>query len=179
MMYSLLIAGSGGQGILFVGKLIAEAAMLEGKNVTWFPSYGAEVRGGTANCTVIISDGLIGSPVVRDPDAVIVMNEASFKRFEGRVKPGGLIIMDTSLVSHKKSSNGVKVIGIPAGELAVSLNAPVAANMVIAGALAAKTAICKKESLLKALEELTPRSRQKCLPFNISALEKGWRYFEA
>jgi len=174
MIYSLLIAGSGGQGILFVGKLIAQAAMLEGKNVTWFPSYGAEVRGGTANCTVIVSDGHIGSPIVRHPDMIIAMNEASFKRFGGTIKKGGLILVDTSMVSLKAGANGVKVIGVPAGELAIALDAPVAANMVMAGALAAKAGLCKKETLLKALEELTPRRKAKSLPVNKHAIEKGW-----
>jgi 2-oxoglutarate ferredoxin oxidoreductase subunit gamma len=173
-MYSIIIAGSGGQGILFVGKLLAQAAMLEGRNVTWFPSYGAEMRGGTANCTVIISDGHIGSPIVRHPDILIAMNEASFKRFEGSVKKGGMIIVDTSMVALHRGSNGVKVSGLPAGELAIALNAPLAANMVMAGALAATAGICSKESLLRALDELTPARRRKALPANRKALEKGW-----
>jgi len=174
MSYSLLIAGSGGQGILFIGKLLAQAAMLEGKNVTWFPSYGAEMRGGTANCTVIVSDTHIGSPIVRHADMLIAMNEASLERFGGGIKKSGFILVDTSMVTLPKSANGVKAIGVPAGDLAISLNAPVAANMVMAGALAAKAALCKKATLIRALEELTPKQKLKSLPTNRNAIEKGW-----
>jgi 2-oxoglutarate ferredoxin oxidoreductase subunit gamma len=173
---SLLIAGSGGQGILFVGKLIAQAAMLSGRNVTWFPSYGAEVRGGTANCTVVISEGLIGSPVVRNPDIIIVMNEASLERFEGRVKKGGLLLSDSSMVRKRPARDDILFLEVPAGELALSLGAPLSANMVIAGALARKAAVCGIETLRKALEELTPKGRAKSLAANIEAIEKGWDY---
>src|SRR3989338_5832303 len=96
--FSLLIAGFGGQGILFAGKLLAQSAMLEGRHVTWFPSYGAEVRGGTANCTVIISDEMIGSPVVRNPEILVVMNEASLDKFQPRLKSGGILIFESSLI---------------------------------------------------------------------------------
>ncbi len=176
-MNSLMIAGSGGQGILFVGKLLAQAAMLEGKNVTWFPSYGAEVRGGTANCTVVISDGLIGSPVVRDPDFMIVMNEASLERFENRVKKGGLLLYDSSMIKKKPVRPDIEKANIPAGELALSLGVPLAANMVVAGALAHKANVCGLATMKAALEELTPKSRAKTLSANMKAIEEGWTYF--
>ena len=98
--HKIMVAGFGGQGILFLGKLLAYSGMLENKEVTWFPSYGAEVRGGTANCTVIISDEMIGSPVVRNPEILIVMNEASLDKFQPRLKNGGILIFDSSLIKN-------------------------------------------------------------------------------
>lgn len=169
---SVLIAGSGGQGILFAGKLLAQAAMLEDKNVTWFPSYGAEVRGGTANCTVIVSDTVIGSPVASAPDAIAVMNEPSLRRFQGRARK--LIMLDSTAVKTPPDRSGIETSRVPAGELAIALGNPLSANMVLVGALAKKMSLCKLASLERALEELTPRGRQKNLPANIAALRKGW-----
>src|SRR5512136_1139127 len=107
MYQDVMIAGFGGQGVLLVGKILARAGMLEGKYVTWFPSYGAEIRGGTANCTVIISDHEIGSPVVQNPSAMLIMNEASFKRFERRISPSGDLFLNTSLVQQASSREDI------------------------------------------------------------------------
>jgi len=169
---SVLIAGSGGQGILFIGKLLAQAAMQEGKNVTWFPSYGAEMRGGTANCTVVISEEPIGSPIVRNPDILIVLNTPSLDRFQERLKLGGVLLLDTSLVKGNIRDD-IRVIGVPATEVAVSLGSPTSANMVILGAVISGTRIVSESQTIDALKELTPAKRQKGLNSNIKAIKEG------
>ncbi|MDA8090823.1 MAG: 2-oxoacid:acceptor oxidoreductase family protein [Nitrospiraceae bacterium] len=180
MTKGILVAGSGGQGILFTGKLIAQAAMEGAMNVTWFPSYGAEVRGGTANCTVVISDGLIGSPVVSSPDVLAVMNEASLERFSGKVRKNGLIILNSSMVSGRpeKKRNGLKVVEVPAGEIAFSIGAPLSANMVISGALARAASICDLPVLKHALKMLFKRAKPAILEINLKALERGWQHVD-
>ncbi|RPI36343.1 MAG: 2-oxoacid:ferredoxin oxidoreductase subunit gamma, partial [Nitrospiraceae bacterium] len=142
----IMIAGTGGQGILFLGKAIAQAGMIEGKHVTWFPSYGAEMRGGTANCTVIMSDTMIGSPVVLNPDILIAMNGASVERFQPRLKKKGLLFFDSSLINGAAFRSTVIAIGIPATKLADAVGNTRAANMVMLGALLAETGILKKSS---------------------------------
>lgn len=175
-MKSALIAGSGGQGILFLGKLLAHAAMLAGRNVTWFPSYGAEMRGGTANCTVIVSDDVIGSPTIRTPDILVALNEASMSRFEGRLKQGGLLIIDSSLVRTPSSRKDVRTVEIPATEIASGLGNPKSANMVILGALISADDVVGWETAGAALEEMTPEGRKNTLELNREAIEKGMAY---
>jgi len=173
-----MAAGFGGQGILFLGKLLAYSGMLEGKEVTWFPSYGAEVRGGTANCTVIISDEMIGSPVVRNPEILVVMNEASLNKFQSRLKKDGLLIFDSSLIKGTELRSDVHILEVPASEIAASLGSTKYANMVMFSALLAETGIIKEESAINALEELTPSRRRKALDANKEAIIKGRKYIE-
>ncbi|MBI4823447.1 MAG: 2-oxoacid:acceptor oxidoreductase family protein [Nitrospirae bacterium] len=175
-MPSILIAGSGGQGILFFGKLIAQSAMNEGKNVTWFPSYGAEMRGGTANCTVQVSDEVIGSPIVRNPDILIVLNKASMERFGSRVKKNGLLIMDSSLIKETPLRQDIGIVKVPASDIAVSLGNAMSANMVLLGALIKETGIVNEDSAINALEELTSSRRTKTISLNKSAIKKGLQY---
>lgn len=167
---SILIGGFGGQGVLLLGRLIAYGGMLEDKEVTCFPSYGAEMRGGTANCTVIISEELIGSPVVLGIDMLIAMNEASLKRFSERVKIGGVIIYNTSLISEPDKREGVKYIGVPANEMAAS------ANMVMLGAFVSYSGLIKPESAYNALRRLTSSKGEERLLENIEAIKKGIDY---
>ncbi|MDP2166772.1 MAG: 2-oxoacid:acceptor oxidoreductase family protein [Thermodesulfovibrionales bacterium] len=174
--FSVLIAGSGGQGILFLGKLIAQAAMLEGRNVTWFPSYGAEIRGGTANCTVVISDEAIGSPIVRNPDMLIALNRASVARFQGRLKKDGLLVMDSSLIKDVLIGNDIKVVRVPGTEIAVSLGSSKSANMVVFGAALGVSGFLKEGPVMRALEELTPVRRKKDLDMNKAAIKEGRGY---
>ena len=174
MLSGTLVAGSGGQGVLFLGKLLAQAAMIAGKNVTFFPSYGAEMRGGTANCTVVISDWIIGSPVVRTPDAVVAMNEASVIRFEPKLRPGGLMIYNSSLVKTYTQRDDLKVIACPASEIAAALGDSKAANMVLLGALVANEKSLGIDDALAALEHMTPPRRRDALKLNIEALRKGF-----
>ncbi len=170
----IVIAGFGGQGILFLGKTIANAAMLSGKEVTWFPSYGAEIRGGTANCTVVISDELIGSPVLSSIDILIVFNDASLKRFSPRLKPEGILFYDSSVIRERPSSG----IDVPATEMAAEEGNTRGANMVMLGAFVAATGILSPESLYRTLEETIPPSRIKMLELNRRLVEKGIKYIE-
>ncbi len=186
----VLVAGSGGQGVLLLGRLIAYGGMIEGKEVTCFPSYGAEVRGGTANSTVILSDEMIGSPIVSNPDILIAMNEASLKRFQSKIRPGGLLILDSSLIRSPEIRPDVKAVDVPASVLAASANGkgspaneptlPVSqvrsANMIMLGALIEETGILKAESALSALERLTSAKRKKALEGNREAVRRGIRY---
>ncbi|GAB4417712.1 MAG: 2-oxoacid:acceptor oxidoreductase family protein [Thermodesulfovibrionales bacterium] len=172
----ILVAGSGGQGVLFLGRLIAYGGMAEGKEVTCFPSYGAEMRGGTANCTVIISDDMIGSPIVRNPDILIAMNEASLRRFQPRVKPNGLLIFDSSLIRSPEIRHDVNAIGIPASEMAASITHIKPANMIMLGALLGITELIRETSAVMAIEKLTPEKRKKTIEGNKKAIERGIRY---
>lgn len=173
---AVLIAGSGGQGILFAGKLLAQSAMNEGRNVTWFPSYGAEVRGGTANCTVVISDGQIGSPIVGSPDVLIVMNSASLERFGPRLKPDGALVINTSIVDETTVNKEIKnFFCVPAGDIALKLGDQLAANMVIVGASARAAGLCGLDSLKNALRELAA-GKKALLELNLGALDEGWNY---
>ncbi|MBI4685119.1 MAG: 2-oxoacid:acceptor oxidoreductase family protein [Nitrospirae bacterium] len=178
MKYQIMIAGFGGQGILFLGKLLAYSGMLENREVTWFPSYGAEVRGGTANCTVIISDDLIGSPIVRNPEVLVVMNEASLNKFQPRLRKGGLLLFDSSLINGAELRDDVRMLGVPASEIAASIGNTKCANMVMLSALFAETGMIKEESAIHALEELTPQRRRKALDANKAAITKGRKYIE-
>jgi 2-oxoglutarate ferredoxin oxidoreductase subunit gamma len=172
----IIIAGSGGQGILFLGKLIAYAGMLESKKVTWFPSYGAEMRGGTANCTVIVSDEMIGSPVTRNPDILIVMNEASYKRFSERLLPGGILIYDSSLINLESQILNTKsqIIGVPATEISASLKNTRSANMVMIGALVGITHALNIDSVIHAVDKITPARRKESADANKDLIKKGY-----
>jgi 2-oxoglutarate ferredoxin oxidoreductase subunit gamma len=173
MYLDVMIAGFGGQGVLVAGKLLAYAGMLEGKHVTWFPSYGAEIRGGTANCTVIISDEEIGSPVVRNPSAMVIFNEASFKKFETRIKQGGQLFLNTSLVHATPSRSDISRIDIKANDIAENLGDIRIANMVMLGALLKKTGVVALDSVLAALEQVLSARRHSLIPLNEKALRRG------
>jgi len=177
-MPSALIAGSGGQGVLFLGKLLAQGAMLAKKNVTWFPSYGAEMRGGTANCTVIISEEVIGSPIVQNPDIAVILNEASRERFEPRVKKGGLMVLDSSMVTSPVNREDIRVIKIPATDIATRMGVPKSANMVMIGALLVQNGLLDMDSAIKALEEMTPKHRAASLEPNKKAIQEGKTYLD-
>lgn len=173
MYQDVMIAGFGGQGVLVAGKLLAYAGMLEGKHVTWFPSYGAEIRGGTANCTVIISNDEIGSPVVRNPSAMLIFNEASFKKFETRIKQGGQLFLNTSLVQAASSRSDISRIDIKANDIAENLGDIRIANMVMLGALLKKTGVVALDSVLAALKQVLPARRHSLIPLNENALKRG------
>ncbi len=174
----IIIAGSGGQGILFLGKLIACSGMVEGKKVTCFPSYGAEMRGGTANCTVIVSDEMIGSPVIRNPDILIAMNEASYKRFSERVLAGGLLIYDSSLINVKELRTDIKIVGVPATEMSASLKSTKYSNMFMMGAFASLTRVLSIDSIIQAIDEITPSHRKNSANMNKVLIKKGYLLFE-
>lgn len=174
----IIIAGSGGQGILFLGKLIAYSGMLENKEVTWFPSYGAEMRGGTANCTVIVSDEMIGSPVIRNPNILIAMNEASYNRFLERLTSSGVLIYDSFLINAKHRRNDIKCFGIPAAEISASFKNTRSANMIMAGALVRLTNILSIDSIIQAVEKTTPHHSIESVHLNKNLIMKGYSFFD-
>jgi 2-oxoglutarate ferredoxin oxidoreductase subunit gamma len=173
MYQDVMIAGFGGQGVLLAGKLLAHAGMLEGRHVTWFPSYGAEIRGGTANCTVIISSREIGSPVVGRPSAMLALNEASFLKFENRVKPDGRLFLNTSLVRTSSSRPDIRFIEVRANDIAGELGDLRVANMVMLGAYLKETGVVTLDSVLAALRQVLPVRRHSLIPLNEHALKRG------
>jgi 2-oxoglutarate ferredoxin oxidoreductase subunit gamma len=173
MYQDVMIAGFGGQGVLLAGKLLAYAGMLEGKHVTWFPSYGAEIRGGTANCTVIISSDEIGSPVVQNPSAMLIFNDKSFKKFEKRIKPGGQLFLNTSLVHELPTRTDISRIEVKANDIAEELGDIRIANMIMLGTFLKKTEVVLLASVLSALKQVLPAHRHFLIPVNENALKRG------
>jgi 2-oxoglutarate ferredoxin oxidoreductase subunit gamma len=169
--HEIIIAGFGGQGVMFFGEILAQAAVHEGRHVTWLPSYGPEQRGGTANCTVVISDEPIASPVVADPTIVIAMNRPSLERFEPAVRPGGLILTDSTIVERAPQRADVTSAAVPATAIANELGATRSANVVIMGALLAARPILSEESVRAALDQKVrdPEARAR----NAAALDRG------
>lgn len=174
MTHEILISGFGGQGILFAGKLLAYAAMLEEKQVSWLPSYGPEMRGGTANCSVIISDEPVSCPLVTDPTILIAMNAPSFEKFEQTVVKGGEIFVDSSLVNTPFNRTDTKNHALPSTKLAEDLQAVKLANMVLLGKVIKETNILPFESVIKALKKTVPASKVAMLEINKKALETGY-----
>lgn len=169
----IIFAGFGGQGILSMGKFLAYAGMDADMGVSWLPSYGPEMRGGTANCSVILTDGSVGSPVVTAPDSLVVMNRPSLDKFEKTIKVGGLLVMDSDLVNRAPERSDIEVISIPAQTIAQEIGSKTIANMVLLGALVAKTKIVSMETLLGALKA---HGKEKFYEANKIALEKGASY---
>lgn len=173
MYESILIAGSGGQGILFAGTVLAQAGLIEGKEVTFFPSYGAEIRGGTAHCTVIISDDEIGSPIVQHLSNMIILNSLSFNRFLPRLKTKGILVMNTSLIGDKPERNDIRVIPVQATRVAdEELNNIKVANMVAIGAYINATPVITQQSVEEALGILL-KEKKDLIQINKTAFTKG------
>lgn len=169
----ILFAGFGGQGVLFSGKVIAYAGLIEGKEISWLPSYGPEMRGGTANCSVCVSDESIGSPLVVTPDVLIAMNLPSLEKFENEVVPGGMIIVDSSLIDKKVSRTDVKVVYIPASKLAEDAGLKGSANMIIVGKYFKETGFCSQENLDKGVAKCVPPKKEALLEKNMKAIKIG------
>jgi 2-oxoglutarate ferredoxin oxidoreductase subunit gamma len=176
MLQEIVISGFGGQGVLFAGQLLAYAGLAEGKHVTWIPSYGPEMRGGTAHCTVIVSDEEIGSPLVRNPSAAIVFNPPSMTRYASLVKPNGVIISDSTLVAQRSNRSDVREIALPAKDIAVELGFPQVANVVMVGALIGATKVVKAETVEQVLDERTGARHREALEPNKQALRRGIEY---
>jgi 2-oxoglutarate ferredoxin oxidoreductase subunit gamma len=174
LYFDIIIAGFGGQGVLFIGNLLAYAAMSEGHKVTYMPVYGVEMRGGTANCTVVISDEEIGSPIIQHPSCAVVMNKPSLVKFGPMVKKDGLLMVNSSLIETKDVKiNGPEIMLVPSIELAKEAGNDRLANMTILGAVAAKTGVTSVASLVKAMKDTLPERAHKMLPANTKAMEKG------
>lgn len=176
MQNETIIAGFGGQGVLFTGKTMAYAALLDGLEVTWFPSYGPEMRGGTANCTVIISDDEIGSPQVQNPRAVIVMNQPSLDKYEDLVKPGGYLAINTSMTNRLSNREDIHMIALPATEMAEELGDKRLANSIMLGALAAHADFLNLESVEKGFAKSLSSDKKALIELNVKALQKGAAY---
>lgn len=173
MLIKAVFAGFGGQGVLSMGLNLAQAAMTEGKNVTYLPSYGAEVRGGTANCTVAISDEEIASPVASAPEFVIAMNKPSVMRFQNQIQSGGVLIINSTLVDTEISRGDIDVIKIPGGEIADKLGSPKSANMVMLGAFIKKSNLVSISTVLEELKN-TLKKKEKLIAINEKALMSGY-----
>lgn len=173
MEKSVIFAGFGGQGVLFAGQLLAYAAAEEGLHVTWIPSYGPEMRGGTANCTVVVGDEPIGSPLVRNPDIVVAMNLPSAEKYEPLVRRGGLLVLNGSLVKRPVQRHDIDVIVIPANDIAESLGSVKLANVVMLGALIGTTGLLPLSAIARALAEHLPERHRHLLAANEEALRQG------
>ncbi|MBD3872353.1 MAG: 2-oxoacid:acceptor oxidoreductase family protein [Acidobacteria bacterium] len=173
MQSDVVMAGFGGQGILLIGKMLAYAGMHEGKEVSWLPSYGPEMRGGTCNCTVVISDTPVGSPVIRSPRAVLAMNLPSLEKFEPDVRSGGLLLINSSLISRGAERDDLTVIEVPANEMATELGNPRGANMVALGAYLGATDAVSLEEIENVIRE-TFAAKPAVIEVNIEALHKGY-----
>ena len=169
----IVLAGFGGQGVLFAGKLIAYAGLLEGREVSWLPSYGPEMRGGTANCSVCLSDDPIGSPLVTSPNALVAMNQPSLDKFEGSVVEGGVAVVDSTLVQRVPEIPGVRMRALPATAMAEEAGFKKLANIILAGKLYAETSFCEEETLWKAMEKCVPARKAAMLEMNKQALGLG------
>lgn len=174
MMYQgVIMSGFGGQGIISAGILLAYSGMVDGKHVTFFPAYGAEMRGGTANCSVVVSSEEVASPVVSTPDSLIVMNEPSLLKFEPALRPDGLLLINKSLVSSQPKRTDVNAITIDANKIAEEIGTVKCANMVMLGALINQTQAVSLESIIKTMPKVFPRAKKEMLEMNEQALRKG------
>ncbi|MBC8447921.1 MAG: 2-oxoacid:acceptor oxidoreductase family protein [Chloroflexi bacterium] len=173
MQEEIIISGFGGQGALFSGQLLTFAAMDSGFHVTWIPSYGPEMRGGKARCTVVISDEEIGSPLVRRPSAAIVLNIPSMEAFEPAVKPGGVLVVNSSLVPQRSERTDIRAFHVPASDIATELGNIRLANVVCLGALVQATGVVPLEAVEQALDDHLPKRHRQLLPANKAALRRG------
>ena len=176
MTTQILIAGFGGQGVLFAGKFLAYKGLLEDKQVSWLPSYGPEMRGGTANCSIILSDDPVGSPIVSTPDALIAMNLPSYDKYEPAVIPGGKIFVDSTLIGRKANRTDVDTYYIPATKMAADAGIPTLANMIILGKMIKETGAVSFENLIDAMKKVVSAKHAELLEINIKALEAGYNF---
>ncbi|MBE6986956.1 MAG: 2-oxoacid:ferredoxin oxidoreductase subunit gamma [Ruminococcaceae bacterium] len=176
MTNQILIAGFGGQGVLFAGKFLAYKGLLEEKQISWLPSYGPEMRGGTANCSVIISDEPVGSPIVSNPDALIAMNLPSLDKYEPAVAPGGKVFIDSTLIDRKALRDDIDAYYIPATKMAADAGIPTLANMIILGKMIKETGAVSFENLLDAMKKVVSAKHAELMDVNIKALETGYNY---
>ncbi len=176
MHEEVIVSGFGGQGALFAGQLLTYTGMDEGYQVTWIPSYGPEMRGGTAHCTVILSDDPIGSPIIRNPTAVIVMNPPSMEKYESLVKPGGVLVANSTLIRERATRDDITTTYVPANDLATELGNVKMANVVLLGALLATKPILPVEAVKRAMEDHIPEHRKHIIEPNKRALDRGIEY---
>ena len=170
---NMVFAGFGGQGVLFAGKVTAYAGLIEDKEISWLPSYGPEMRGGTANCSVCISEKPIGSPLVTNPNVLVAMNLPSLNRFIGAVEPGGMVILDSSLIDAEISREDIKVFRVPSSKLAEDNGVPGLSNMILVGKLFHELGFCTDETLDQAIQKCIPARKANMLELNRKAVKVG------
>ena len=170
---NMVFAGFGGQGVLFAGKVVAYAGLIEGRELSWLPSYGPEMRGGTANCSVCLSDEAIGSPLVTSPNVLVAMNRPSLEKFVNEVEPGGVILLDSSLIDVQVERDDVTTYYVPASTLAEENGLKGLANIILVGKLFKEVGFCSEETLDKALQKCIPARKASMLDFNRKAIEIG------
>lgn len=172
----ILIAGFGGQGVLFAGKVLAYAGLIAEKNVSWLPSYGPEMRGGTANCSVIVSDGQVGSPIVSSPDVLIAMNLPSYLKYENAVKAGGILVYDGTLIDAPQTRKDIKYFNVPATAVTEERGYQTLQNMVILGKVLKETSVVPMDSVKKAVNKVVPPKKAWLIDKNIEAIEIGFEF---
>ena len=173
MTTQILIAGFGGQGVLFAGKLLAYKGLVDGKQLSWLPSYGPEMRGGTANCSVILSDDPVGSPIVSHPDVLIAMNLPSLEKYENTVVPGGMILVESTLIEKKVARDDVKVFYVPATKMAQDMGAPTLANMIMVGKLIRECDAVNDGHIEETLHKVVSARHQDLFDINKKAIQAG------
>ncbi len=176
MTHEAIFAGFGGQGVLSMGMILSYAGMIEDKEVCWMPSYGPEMRGGTANCTTIVSDSAISSPIISSYDSVIALNQPSMDKFESKVKPGGNLIYDSTNILNPPTREDINIYPIAGSEEADRLDNAKVLNMIVLGAFIAVTKTVEPAAILKALEEVLPERYHKLIPLNTKAFEIGMAF---
>ena len=174
--FNILIAGFGGQGVLFAGKCLAYNGLTEGKQVSWLPSYGPEMRGGTASCSVILSDSPVGSPIVSNPNVLIALNLPSLDKYEPAAVPGAKIFVESSLIDRKVERDDVEAFYIPATKMATDLGAPTLANMVILGKMIKETGVVGFDAIENGLKKVIPARKADMLELNLKALKAGYDF---
>lgn len=175
METSIIIAGFGGQGVLFAGQLLAYAGMDSGRHVTWIPSYGPEMRGGTANCTVIVSDERIGAPIVSSPDIALVLNQPSYEKYEPLLKPEGLLVVNCSLVTGHSGRDEIDAVYVPANSIAEEEGSSKMLNMALVGAMLARRPVLTLEEVERALRKHLPESKAHLLESNVAVLRRSYK----
>jgi len=173
MAHEIVLAGFGGQGILFLGKMIAMAGMLEGKQVSWIPSYGPEMRGGTANCSVVVSDRLIGTPMVTHPNVLVAMNRPSLEKFESKMQPKGFLLINRTLIEIPHTRQDIEALYLEITGLAGKVGNPRLANIVALGGLISRVPIVAKDSVIEALRHELSGKKAALLQLNLQALDVG------
>lgn len=174
----LIAAGFGGQGVMVLGQLVAYAGMNDGHNVLWIPSYGPEMRGGTANCTTVVSEEPVGSPLVRRCDACVIFNRPSLEKFEGATRPGGVMVYNSDLIKYDKPRTDITVIPVPADTLAAKCGSAKVANVILFGVLVAASGIVTKESARKVVAEKLGGKKPEFRQMNLKALEQGFEVID-
>lgn len=178
MTSEILLAGFGGQGILFAGKVLAYCGMLSDKEVSWMPSYGPEMRGGTCNCGVCLSDEPIGSPIVNEPDILIAMNEPSFVKYIDAIKPDGYAFIDSTLVDSENTRTDIKAFKIPATKLAEENGLHGGANIILLGKLLKETGLITMEDIEAAIKKIVPAKKEQLIANNLKAIKMGYDFTE-